>query len=92
MNGEEHMANISNPQIPTALSPVVAGLSSMNNFFPKPPHTKTQPARYDTTMHKFGPDLTLGSASEGYFLYVGPGDAATIYDTSRACFINTCGV
>ncbi len=91
VNGEQHMANISNPQIPTALTPVVAGLSSMNNFFPKPPHTKAQPAKYDKTTHKFGPDLTLGSASEGYFLYVVPGDAATIYDTPNTLNANFTG-
>ena len=42
VNGEQHLANVSDPQIPAALAPVVAGLSSLNNFFPKPQHTKPQ--------------------------------------------------
>lgn len=37
-NGEEHWANSTDPAIPTALTPVVAGVRSLNNFFPKPLH------------------------------------------------------
>jgi hypothetical protein len=36
VNGEKHFANASAQQIPAALSPVVAGVASLNNFFPKP--------------------------------------------------------
>jgi hypothetical protein len=32
VNGEEHWANASDPQIPSALAPVVAGVTTMNNF------------------------------------------------------------
>jgi subtilase family serine protease len=32
VNGEEHWANASDPQIPAALAPVVAGFASLNNF------------------------------------------------------------
>lgn len=32
INGQEHWANSVNPQIPAALSPVVSGLVSLNNF------------------------------------------------------------
>ena len=32
VNGEEHWANASDPQIPAALTPVVAGFASLNNF------------------------------------------------------------
>lgn len=32
VNGEQHWANASDPQIPTALTPAVAGISSLNNF------------------------------------------------------------
>ena len=31
-NGEQHWANSSDPQIPAALAPVVAGVNSLNNF------------------------------------------------------------
>src|SRR5246127_887854 len=32
MNGEEHIANVSEPAIPAALAPVVKGVAAMNNF------------------------------------------------------------
>jgi subtilase family serine protease len=32
LNGQEHFANASDPEIPTALVPVVAGIASLNNF------------------------------------------------------------
>ncbi len=32
MNGEDYVANTSDPQIPAALAPVVAGIDSLNNF------------------------------------------------------------
>src|SRR6266481_6422251 len=36
VNGEEHWANASAPQIPVALAPVVAGIVSLHNFPKKP--------------------------------------------------------
>ena len=38
VKGEQHLANISDPQIPNGLTPVVAGLSSLDNFFARPHH------------------------------------------------------
>jgi len=35
VNGKQHFANASDPQIPAALSPVVAGFVSLNDFMPK---------------------------------------------------------
>ncbi len=88
VNGKMHLANISDPQIPAALAPVVAGLSSMNNFFPRPPHLTPKPASYDKATRKFSSDLTVGSASQGYSLFVTPADAATIYDTPNSFNFN----
>jgi hypothetical protein len=36
VRGEQHIANMSEPQIPAALAPVIAGFRSLHNFFPKP--------------------------------------------------------
>src|SRR5216683_360136 len=36
VKGEEHFANVSDPQIPAALAPVVRGIRSLHNFHPKP--------------------------------------------------------
>jgi len=38
VGGASHIANMSDPQIPAALSPVVVGVKSLHNFFPKPLH------------------------------------------------------
>jgi hypothetical protein len=35
VNGQQHISNDRDPQIPEALRPVVAGIASLNNFFPK---------------------------------------------------------
>jgi len=35
VNGEQHFANMSNPQIPAALAPAVVGVVSMHNFKPR---------------------------------------------------------
>jgi subtilase family serine protease len=38
VNGKEHWANASDPQIPAALAPVVHGIVSLHNFRAKPSH------------------------------------------------------
>ena len=35
VNGKQHWANAADPQIPSALTPVVAGVASLNSFKPK---------------------------------------------------------
>lgn len=36
INGKQHIANASDPKIPAALAAVVAGVTSLNDFMPKP--------------------------------------------------------
>ena len=36
VEGEKHIANVSNPQIPAALAPAIAGIVSLNDFRPRP--------------------------------------------------------
>jgi subtilase family serine protease len=38
VNGKPHIANMSDPQIPAAISPVVSGLKGLHNFLPHPLH------------------------------------------------------
>jgi subtilase family serine protease len=38
VNGVPHFANMSDPQIPAALSPVVVGVKALHNFLPRPQH------------------------------------------------------
>jgi trimeric autotransporter adhesin len=80
VNGEIHHANNVNPTIPAALSPVVAGIATLNDFHPKAPVKRGPLGIYNTTTRQVRQALT-SSSDTGNFLYVGPADAATIYDT-----------
>src|ERR1700686_2975151 len=68
-NGETRFANTTSPSIPAALSRVVVGLRGLNNF----------PAKSNAHRAKPGYTLTVGSNS---FLFVAPGDIASIYDVN----------
>ena len=81
VNGETHFANATDPQIPAALAPVVAGVGPLNDFRPKPTLVKGPRGHYDPESKTIKPDLTLTNSSGQFFLYVNPADAATIYDT-----------
>jgi hypothetical protein len=77
VNGEQYWANASNPSIPTALTPVVHGFASLNNF-PRRPHYGMGPfPRFDQLQN--GPLFTFpfdGGTTYG----VSPYDFATIYN------------
>ncbi len=82
INGETHFANATDPQIPAALAPVVAGIGPLNDFRPKPTLVKGPKGHFDPESKTIKPDLTLSNSSgTQFFLYVNPADAATIYDT-----------
>jgi subtilase family serine protease len=76
VNGRNHISNASDPAIPTALAPVVAGVRSLNDFFPTAKHRAT--AAHGMTA-KINPHLTLTDADGNTFFGVGPTDFATIY-------------
>lgn len=88
VNGEEHWANSSDPQIPTALTPVVVGVESLNNFLRKPMyHLGGVVSRSKSTgeMKPLQPLFTLpgGCGVQSSSCYgVGPYDFATIYNVS----------
>ena len=42
VKGVAHIGNMSDPQIPAALSPVVVGVKALHNFFPRPPTSRQQ--------------------------------------------------
>ena len=82
LNNEEHMANASDPQIPAALAPVVAGIVSLHNF-PRKSHAKVL-GQFRRTIGKTGlqPLFTFPNPFNGRNFYgLGPGDFATIYNS-----------
>ena len=76
VNDRDHLANATDPSIPAALAPVVAGISSLNDFFPHPSYRVTQ--AHGMTAH-ITPHLTLTDTNGNTFYGVGPTDFATIY-------------
>jgi len=80
VNGETHLANVSDPEIPAALAPVVAGVGPLHDFRPKPMMVRGPQGHYDAQTHRITPNLTLGNATTKY-LFVDPADAAIIYNT-----------
>ena len=88
VQGEKHIANRSDPSIPAALAPVVAGVVSLNNFLAKPLHTNGGRFRRDSKIGKWVPDIddagirTRPDVSGGgsNFQLVSPYDFAAIYN------------
>jgi subtilase family serine protease len=76
VNGESRQANVSDPQIPAALTPVVSGVLTLHNFPRKSLRhhvgifTRTADGRVE-------PQFT---GSTGQFFVVGPADFAKIYN------------
>jgi subtilase family serine protease len=71
VRGSRHIANMSEPQMPTALAGAVVGLVSLNDFRP---HSLRRPR----TQHWVGSQFTL--TQQGTAFAVVPGDLATIYN------------
>lgn len=85
VNGNTHFATATEPQIPSALEPVVAGFVSLNNF---PVHKDARilgQASYDPKTHQAVPEWTYpggagGPSLNGVTFVVSPADFATQYD------------
>jgi subtilase family serine protease len=88
VDGEQHWANVKDPAIPAALTPAVAGVVSLHNFFPKPMSRVTNAASHG---HAIGnsssarSQVTFTSNACGLTAVVdclglGPTDFATIYN------------
>lgn len=75
VNGEQHWSNSTDPQIPTALTPAVAGVLTLHNFLKKPMlHMPEKPTA--AKLHKDKkPEITLSDGTHA----LGPYDYATIY-------------
>ena len=76
VNGEEHWANATDPQIPTALAPVVAGLKTLHNFYKKPQILITGEKFTEKVKPGLPPEFTSSTGLHA----LAPGDYATIYN------------
>lgn len=55
VRGEQHVANDTDPQIPSALAPVITGIASLHNFFPKHQSVFGRHVKRDPKTGKFRP-------------------------------------
>lgn len=93
VKGVEHIANDRDPEIPEALAPVVTGVASLHDFFPKPQSvmgklvkrdrktgkiTPVEPA--DSGPHGMAPQFTYTDGSGNIHEDITPFDFATIYN------------
>ena len=80
VNREEHWANVSNPQIPAALAPVVAGIASLHNFPRKPLYHRVGTFVRSKATGEVRPLFTFTPPGQSTFYALGPTDFATIYN------------
>jgi len=83
VNGVQHWANVNDPSIPTALTPVVAGVSSLHNFFPKRASHVILPratAARSSTRGLAMPQFTYTDTQNNTNFALGPADFNTIYN------------
>lgn len=81
IDGVRHFANATDPQIPAALAPVVAGVGPLNDFHATPALVRGPGGRFDPSTGRIVPELTLSGGNNIFYLFVDPADAAVIYDT-----------
>jgi subtilase family serine protease len=79
--GKAYVANASDPQIPAALAPVVAGIVSLNNF-PRQSHVRVVgQARRIAGKAGLEPLFTFPLGNQNFYA-LAPGDFAVIYNTA----------
>jgi hypothetical protein len=78
VRGEEHFANMQEPQIPAALAQVVSGVVGLHNFRPKPMLRRVGKFQRNASTGEVTPLFTFTDVN-GTFFGVGPADFARIY-------------
>jgi subtilase family serine protease len=79
VKGVHHIANMSDPKIPAAMAPVVAGVVSLNDFMPHPNNKPRGNYTFGTNQC-----FPLSGSSGGPCYAVVPADLATIYNFNPA--------
>jgi len=82
VNGESHWANATDPEIPAALAPVVAGFAALNNFPVKSYLHPLGTFQKSAATGEVTPTFTFPGCRSGTCYAVGPADFATIYNTA----------
>ncbi len=80
---EVHLANDAEPSIPASLVSMVAGIANLNDFKPRAAVVRGPRGKWNAATGRFQPDVTLSVQGTNY-LFVVPGDAATIYNSPNS--------
>jgi Pro-kumamolisin, activation domain/Bacterial Ig-like domain (group 3) len=91
VNGQMHMANVSEPQIPVALAPVVRGVLALHDFRPKARSRRRGTFRRTKATGEVKPLFTFNGCG-GPCYTVGPGDFAKIYSLPPTTTADGTGV
>jgi subtilase family serine protease len=87
VNGKAHWANASDPEIPVALAPVVAGVHSLHNFYAQPQLVMSGEKVRATVKPGSPPQVTFSNGVHG----LAPADYAVIYNAKTALFRGITG-
>jgi subtilase family serine protease len=74
LNGEQHISNLTNPTLPSAIAGVVSSVAGLNDFKARP--------RGRVSRVKLNPDYTYTSTTGTVSHYIAPGDFYTIYNVT----------
>ena len=74
VNGEQHIANVTAPQLPATIAAVTQGITGLDDFRPKPHHREGYIGAADDPIAR--PQYTTSAGVH----YLAPGDFYTIYD------------
>ena len=92
VNGRAHIANNRDPQIPAALSPVVTGIASLHDFFPRHQSELGRFVRMEQATHKVTPIELPAQGPKANYVFsdpnsgginnedIGPYDFAAMYN------------
>lgn len=85
VNGKQHIANMANPQVPASLAAAIVGVSSLNDFRPKPAITNVRAAHIDPMSKAVAQAKSNSGAKPGFtvnsaYQLVVPNDLHTIYN------------
>jgi subtilase family serine protease len=83
VHGEDHIANMDDPQIPAAVAPAVAGIAWLNDFRPKPQYTRPPPDKCQPF------DRNTNWASDNKCYWVVPADLWKIYNFPTSSYDGT---
>jgi subtilase family serine protease len=78
VSGVDHIANASDPRIPSALASAIVGVVSLNDFRPHGMHERTQAEHIDPQSGSLNADYTTGNATWPYLVV--PWDLEKIYN------------